>query len=299
MGLHRLREATVTVPGGKVWTGTVGSGTPGIPLLVLHGGPGAPHDYLEPLQALADQRPVVFYDQLGCGSSDRPDDPALWTVERFVEELVRVRAALHLERVHILGSSWGTMLAVEYMLARRPDGVAGLVLSGPCLSASRFTADVRAYLQALPEPVRRTILEKEAYEDFESPEYQEAMTAFYRKHVCRVEPWPDCLVRTIEKMGQAVYRHMWGPSEFTVTGTLKNFERVERLAEIRVPALFTCGRFDEATPEATAWYRDSLPGSEMAVFEDASHEHHLEKPEAYLQTVRDFLRRAEDNAPRS
>src|SRR5262249_10200477 len=118
-----VREGKVAVEGGNVWYRIVGADKPGVPLLILHGGPGIPHDYLEPLDALANERPVVFYDQLGCGNSDRPKDKSLWTIEQFVDELAKVRAALKLDRVHILGHSWGTILAVEYMLKQKRDGV--------------------------------------------------------------------------------------------------------------------------------------------------------------------------------
>jgi proline iminopeptidase len=276
---------------GRIWHVVRGSGAPGIPLLILHGGPGVPHDYLEPLSALSDERPVIFYDQLGCGHSDRSNDPESRTLRYFVEELARVRTGLGLARVHLLGQSWGCMLAAEYLLSRRPEGVAGVVFSGPCLSAPRFAADLRGYLTDMPDEVRTAIERCEADGEYDSPVYEEAVNAFYRKHVCRLDPWPDCMVRAVDKIGMEVYRCMWGPSEFTMTGTLKDFDCTDRLGGITVPTLFTCGRFDEATPETTAFYRSKLPGSEMVVFEDASHEHHLEKPEEFLATVRGFLKR--------
>jgi proline iminopeptidase len=278
---------------GRIWYAVHGSGTPGIPLLVLHGGPGAPHDYLEPLSALSDERPVIFYDQLGCGNSDRPSDPAGQTLRYFVEELAQVRAGLGLGQVHLLGQSWGCMLAADYLLSHRPEGVIGVVFSGPCLSAPRFVADLRRYLADLPDDLRAAIERCEATGEYDSPEYEDAVNAFYRKHVCRLDPWPDCMLRTLDKMGLEAYHRMWGPSEFTLTGTLKDFDCTDRLREITVPALFTCGRFDEATPETTAFYQSRLPGSEMVIFEDASHEHHLEKPEEFLATVRGFLGRIE------
>ncbi|WP_232285979.1 proline iminopeptidase-family hydrolase [Solidesulfovibrio carbinoliphilus] len=287
----------VDVPGGRVYCRTVGHGAPGLPLLVLHGGPGVPHDYLEPLEALADERPVVFYDQLGCGLSDRPDDPALFTVSRFVAELDAVRRALKLSRLHLLGQSWGTMLAVDYLLEKGQAGVAGLVLSGPCLSARQFAADQREHLAQMPEDVRLAIAAAEATADFASPAYEAAVTAFYARHVCRLDPWPECLTRAIEKMGHPVYARMWGPSEFTVTGCLAGYDRTGDLGGLRLPALFTCGRFDEATPATTALYRSLLPGARLRVFEDASHEHHLERPGDYLETVAAFLRQAEAGPP--
>lgn len=287
-----IREGYISVTGGEVWYRVVGANSKGIPLLTLHGGPGVPHDYLEPLESLRDERPVIFYDQLGCGYSDKPNYTSLWTIERFIKELEQVRAVLELTKVHILGQSWGTMLATDYMLTK-PEGVVRLIFSGPAISASRFTQDTRAYLSELPEDIQEIIRESEAKGDFSSEEYQDAMMAFYRLHLCRVEQWPDCLNRAFEKLGDSVYGYMWGPSEFSVTGTLKDYERVDRLKEITIPVLFTCGRYDEATPAATKFYQSNLPGSEIAVLEDASHAHHIEKTEEYLQIVRDFLHGAE------
>ncbi len=286
---------SVPVPGGNVWYKKIGVGKPGVPLLVLHGGPGVPHDYLEPLAGLANERPVVFYDQLGCGNSDRPTDMSLWTIERYVEELAQVRAALGLERVHILGQSWGSMLAVDYMLRRKPDGVVSLTLAGPALSMSRWIADADAWLAELPPETQRIIREAEASGDYESQAYQDAMAEYYKLHVCRMDPWPDCVQRALsaEKMGKAAYEYMCGPSEFTINGTLKDYERADRLKEITVPTLFVCGRYDEATPETTEFYHRMMPGSEFAVIEEASHFCHVEQAEAFNRVVGEFLRRAE------
>ncbi|MDD2337552.1 MAG: proline iminopeptidase-family hydrolase [Geobacteraceae bacterium] len=214
-------------------------------------------------------------------------------MERFVDELQQVRQTLGLQKVHILGQSWGTSLAVEYLLTKHPKGVVSLVLSGPLLSTSRWIEDQKAYIAELPEEIQELILKSEDAGEFSSPHYQDAMMAYYKIHVCRLDPWPECLNRSFEKLNLPMYGYMWGPSEFTVTGVLKNYERIERLKEIAIPVLFTCGSFDEATPATTKYYQKNLPRSEIHVFEDASHEHHLEKPKEYRQVVRDLLRRAE------
>jgi len=285
-----IHEGYVDVTGGRVWFRIVGADSAGTPLLVLHGGPGATHDYLEPLAALADERPVVFYDQLGCGNSDRPDDPALWTVERYVGEVSEVRSALGLTRVHLLGQSWGGALAVEYVLSENPAGVESLILSAPLLDADRWVADQRANLAAFPDEMQEAVREAEASGNFDSPEYQEAMAAYYARHVCRTDPWPECLNRTFEKISLPVYLGMWGPSEFTCTGTLRTFSVTGRLAEVPVPVLFTCGEYDEAPPATMAYFQGLVPDSELKIFEGASHEHHLEETDAYLAAVREFIR---------
>jgi len=292
--MNDSHEGFIQVAGGQVWYRIAGAKQKGTPLLILHGGPGCPHDYLEPLEALADERPVIFYDQLGCGLSDLPDDTTLWRTERFVEELKQVRTALKLEKVHLLGQSWGTMLAVEYLLTK-PRGVQSLVLSGPYLSTERFVADCRIYVDQLPDEHRLAILKGEAEKVYDSPEYQAALTAFYQRHVCRVNPWPDCLNRSFAKFGAGVYRYMWGPSEFTQTGTLHGRDLVSDLKNITIPTLFTCGQWDEATPATTKYYQTNLPGSEIVIFEEASHAHHIEKTVEYLKVVRAFLTKSETN----
>ena len=287
------REGYVPVTGGQVWYRMVGTESEGVPLLLLHGGPGFSHDYLAPLAEMSEGRPVIFYDQLGSGRSDRPKDASLWTLPRFVEELGQVREALGLDRVHILGSSWGSMLATEYML-NEPLGVVSLVFAGPALSAPRWEEDVRGLLSGLSEESRRIILECEEAEDYDSEDYERAVMEFTQKHVCRVSPWPGYVTSSFESVNEDVYRQMWGPSEFTVTGTLRQFDRVDQLRRIRVPVLFICGRYDEATPSTTEYYHHNLPGSELHVVEDASHMQHVEQPDEFIGVVGDFLWRAEE-----
>ncbi|WP_440950222.1 proline iminopeptidase-family hydrolase [Methanosphaerula subterraneus] len=291
---QRDEEGFIQTRDGKVWYRIAGAGSAGIPLLVLHGGPGFPHDYQEPLEALADERPVIFYDQLGCGRSDRPDDPSLWTLERYVDEVAAVREGLGLKTVHLLGQSWGTMLAVAYLSREGTAGVVSTVLSAPYISTQRWIADQRAYLAAMPESVQEAVRVHEASGDYAAPAYQEAMTAIYREHLCRLETWPACLQRSMDGCGTAIYEQMWGPSEFTVTGTLQNTDLTDRLPSLTMPVLYTCGEFDEATPATTRFYLELTPGAEMIVFAGASHQHHLEAPELFLAAVRRFLAAAEE-----
>jgi len=284
-----VKEGFVEVSGGKIWYQIVGADQKGIPLLVVHGGPGAPHDYLETLAELADQRPVIFYDQLGCGNSDRPEDESLWSVDRFVEELVTVRSALKLEQIHLLGQSWGTMLSVEYLLRNNPSGIQSLILSAPFLSTPIWAADQRELISKMEPDIQDIILRIEKSGDYDAEEYQEAMMAFYRKHLCRMDPWPKSLLRTMDKMGLGVYEYMWGPSEFTITGTLLDAELTGELKKITVPTLFTCGEYDEATPKSTKLFHSQLPGSEIHIFPDASHQHHIEAQAEYHQLLREWL----------
>ncbi|QRG68093.1 proline iminopeptidase-family hydrolase [Brevibacillus choshinensis] len=289
------REGYIEVPGGRVWYNLLGEENRNeTPLIVLHGGPGNTHDPLKSvLHVLADERPVIFYDQLGSGNSDRPTDDSLWHTERFVEELMDIRKALGLDELHILGHSWGTMLAAAYLVDRKPAGVKSVIFSSPCLSAQRWKEDADRFLAQLPEEVQQTIARHEEQGTTDSPEYQEAMKEYYRRHVCRIDPLPTVMAESRPKGNKEIYMKMWGPSEFCPTGNLKTFDYTPKLHEITIPSLFVCGRYDEAAPESTQYYHSLVPGSEFRVLENSSHVGYLEEPEAYIYTVRDFLRRVE------
>lgn len=288
----KIKEGFVEVIGGKVWFKIQGCDKSTIPFLLLHGGPGAPHDFLEPYEKLEADRPVIFYDQLGCGNSDRPDDKSLWTIERFVEEVEQVVSALGLKKVHVFGHSWGSMLAVAYIL-KYNQKVASCILSGPFLSAQMFIEDAKYYVSQLPEKYRDVIVKCEENGDFNNKEYNQAMDYFDRQHVLRLDAMPEYILRGRPKFGAEVYNHMWGPSEFTATGTLREVSLVERLCEISIPVLFMSGRYDEVRPETVEFYKSNIRNAEMIVIEDASHCTYNERPEEVVNIVRDFLSKIE------
>ncbi|RNB81403.1 alpha/beta fold hydrolase [Brevibacillus nitrificans] len=289
------KEGYVKVPGGRVWYSLLGEeNKEKTPLIVLHGGPGNTHDPLQAaLHVLADERPVVFYDQLGSGNSDRPTDDALWKTERFVQELADIREALGLDHVHILGHSWGTMLAAAYLVDRKPAGVQSVIFSSPCLSAERWKQDADRFLAELPKEVQETISRHEEQGTTDSKEYQDAMKVYYSRHVCRLDPLPAVMVESRSKGNKDIYMKMWGPSEFCPTGNLKTFDYTPKLHEIEIPSLFICGRYDEAAPESTQYYQSLVPNAKFHVFENSSHLAYLEEPEAYRKTVRAFLEKAD------
>ena len=293
--MSNAQEGYLDVPGGQVWYRIVGDDEDAVPLLCLHGGPGFTHYYLEPLEALAEHRRVIFYDQLGCGRSDRPDDLSLWTVDRFVEELAQVREALRFDRLHLFGSSWGGMLAMQYVLDRRPDLVS-LTLCGSPASMIRWVADCEKLLAEQTPETRRVIREHEAAGFTACPEYQAAILGFYRTHVCRLDPWPAGLERSFAEAGYEVYNTMNGPSEFTVTGTLKTWDIMDRLPEIIVPALLVGGRYDECTPGHMADMHARIPSSELVTIEDASHLCFAEQPAEFNRVINTFFERTETAA---
>ncbi len=283
---YQSREGFVDVEGGKIWYKIVGTGKK-TPLILLHGGPGFTSHYFKPLAALGDDRPVIMYDQLGAGRSDHPTDTSLWHVERFVRELKKLRTDLDLTSVHLLGHSWGTMLATQY-LAENPAGIKSVVLASPCITVSRWLADANMLKKQLPQAVQDTLNANEARGTVTSPSYIEATNEFYKRHVCRIS-YPPEVDSAFSEANMQVYGAMWGNNEFTATGNLKNFDRSDVLRSLSLPTLFTCGEFDEATPATLKWYSDQTKNSQLRVVADASHLTFNEKPEEYIKILREFL----------
>jgi proline-specific peptidase len=281
----------VAVEGGRVWYRTNGiehfAGGK-VPLLVIHGGPGFSHHYLLTLIDLADERPVILYDQLDSGNSDRPGDPANWTVERFVDEVDHVRNALGLDRLVVLGSSWGGSVAASYAI-RQPPGLAGLVLASPLISTERWIADNTEYREQLSEETQKILEEHEAAGTTDSAPYQEAVMEFYTRHLNRMDPWPDELNRAFELANLDLYVTMWGNTEFNATGTLKDFDVSGDLGRIEVPMLMICGEYDEATPAACRDFAAKVPNARVEIVDDASHTGHLEQRDAFMAKLRAFL----------
>lgn len=270
------------------------SGAPA-PLVVLHGGPGATHDYLLALADLArDGRAVVFYDQLGSGRSTHwPDRGAdYWTVDLFVRELSHLIHHLGIDaRYHLLGHSWGGCLAQEHAFTR-PRGLRSLVLSNSVATFSAFAEAGDRWRAELPPEVEATLRQHESARTTDDPEYDAACQVFYRRHLCRLDPWPPELLATDRAMAldPTVYHAMNGPSEFHVNGTLRGWQSVDRLSTITVPTLILCGRFDEAPPEVQQALVDGIEGSRLHVFEQSSHMPFWEERGAYLAEVDAFLR---------
>jgi proline iminopeptidase len=276
----------------------VGSEKDAVPLIVIHGGPAAPHYYLETLQGLADNRPVILYDQRGCGNSDPLEDSTYWTIEFFLEELNQLILQLGLDRVHILGQSWGTILAAEYAFTH-PEGLESLIFASPALSTPLWVQDAKELLTTLPEDLQQIIYEAEQSGNYESPEYQEAMMEYYKLYVCRMDPWPEILNLTLEYLNTDIYHYMWGASEFNANGTLQYYDCTPLLYMINVPTLFTCGKYDEATPETTAYYQSLIPGAKIKVFNRSAHMCHITEAPKYIKAVRNFLKKVEKKKVKS
>lgn len=288
------REGLVAVPGGRVFVRQIGNGS-GTPLLALHGGPGGVSCRFEVLAPLAADRPVIFYDQLGSGRSDRPTDSTLWRVPRFVEEVTAVREALGLTKIHLLGHSWGGALAAEYLAAAKPTGIVSVVLSSPLLDTPRWIADANLLRAQLPDSIRRVLDENEAKGTLDAPAYQVATDTFYGRHVRRLPVGNEPRCEGVAS-NDTIYRQMWGPTEFLSNGSLKNWTRAADLPSIAAPTLFIAGEFDEARPQTLDTFRATMPDARLVVIPGAAHAAMREKPAEYVAALQAFLREVEGRA---
>lgn len=282
----------ITVQGGRVWSERTGAGT-GRPLLVIHGIPGTSSRYLRDLDAVGADRPVIFYDQLGGGRSDRPADASLWTVDRFVSEVEDVRRALGLDDVHVLGHSWGGILALEHALAGAP-GIRSLTLASVPVSIPDYVADIRRLRAQLPAAVQAMLDRHEADGTQASEEYQSAVQAFRMQHVCRPDPWPGEFAAALADINPDVFVTLWGPDPFDCTGLLRDYDRTADLAKLPVPVLLTAGRYDVTTPDRAQQHCCAVKDGRVVVFERSAHVAMAEEPEAYVTALRAFLRSVDD-----
>jgi proline iminopeptidase len=273
----------------EVWVKQIGTGD--VPLLTLHGGPGFPHYYLECFEDFMPRDRIRFwyYDQLGCGFSDRPDDPTLWTVDRFREEVEQVRAALGLERFVLYGHSWGGMLGIEYALAY-PQHVSKLVISNMTASIPSYVKHVRALRAALPSDVDEVMRSFEDRGDYSAPEYQELLMAhLYAKYLCRLDPLPEPALRSFASVNEQVYNTMQGPSEFTVNGNFASWDRWADLHRISAPTLLLVGRHDTMAVSDIERMGTRIPRSQVVVCENGSHLAMYDDQKNYFSALVSFL----------
>ncbi len=288
-------EAMLAVPNGHIWYKRSGAGT-GTPVILLHGGPGFSSFYMKAFEDLGDDRVVIRYDQLGAGKSDTTSDTTLFTIAHFVQELDSLRSALGYQRVHLLGHSWGTILAVEYYRAH-PEHVASLILGSAALDIPAWERNAQRLVRTLPDSMQRAIRTREAEGRFDAPDYQAALQDFYGRYVWRTPVQAD-LDSLFATANERIYQYMQGPSEFTITGTLKRYDATPMLASIRVPLLYTVGEFDEADPPTIRRFAARTPGARVEVLAGAAHMTPWDARDANVRVVREFLRTADAAAPR-
>jgi L-proline amide hydrolase len=264
------------------------------PVMVLHGGPGAGHNYCEPIADLIAQtgRAAVLYDQIGCGNSTHlPNAPKeFWTPELFMEELRLLTEHLGISaKYNIVGQSWGGMLGMQFA-THQPKGLNALVVADSPASMEVWVSEANKLRKELPAAVEATLLKHEAAGTTEDPEYVAAVGVFYSRHLCRI-PQPPCVVASFDQLAKdpTVYHTMNGPSEFHVIGSLKTWDIRPQLKDISVPTLLVSGQYDEATPAMVKEIHGLIPGSKWELFAESSHMPHVEEPAKFIRVVSSFL----------
>jgi len=258
-------------------------------ILCLHGGPGATHDYLLSMADLATHGyRVTFYDQLGCGRSQLPKNVALFVPEHYIEEVEAFRRKMRLGKPHVIGSSWGGMLAIAYALKYQRN-MATMTTVGGLHSVPLTVREMERMKRGLPKDVQETLAKYEADGDYENPEYVKAVMVFYNKHLCRLSPWPPELTHSLNHTSKPVYGTMNGPNEFTIIGNTRYWDVTDRLKTIKVPTLVLGGRYDEVSPVVAREIHRHVRGSELTIFTNSSHLPFWEERETFMKRVLRFL----------
>jgi proline iminopeptidase len=282
----------VVLPSGsRIWTLRLGTGEKKV--LLVNGGPGLSHEYMRCFASFLPQAgyELYFYDQLGTGASDRSDDRSLWTLPRYLDELETVRAGLGLERFVLIGHSWGAILGIEYTL-RHPERLAGFVLSNMSASFADYGAYWRHLRDTLPEDVRTRLSALEATGRGDSEAYTDLLQReLYSRYICRLDPWPSPIQRSLSGLNTDIYRQLQGPNEFTPTGELKNWDRWADLHRIATPTLVIGARYDEMNPESARREARLIPNAELFMSETGSHLAMWDDQLHYFEAVLGFLNR--------
>jgi len=262
------------------------------PLLLLHGGPGSSHNYFEVFDQLAAEtgRPVIMYDQLGCGQSSIPDRPELWHATTWVDELAALRDYLHLDRVHLLGQSWGGMLAIIYLCERRPAGIQSLILASTLSSSALWSQEQHRLIAFMSPADRAAMATAEQTGDFSAPEYVAANQRYMIAHASGpVTATSAEYLRRPKVGGTQAYQTAWGPNEAFPTGTLADYDYTDRLPELTMPTLVTSGVNDLCTPLVAKNMVDHLPNAEWTLFTNSRHMAFIDETEAYLTRLKRWL----------
>ncbi len=286
------REQMIAVPGGRAYVRINGNlAGPRPPLICVNGGPGSSHANFLNATSLADERAVILYDQLDTGRSDQPGKQENWRVERFVDELAAIGTALSIGRWHVLGASWGGTVALEYA-ARRPAELASVVLQSPLVSTALWLDDARRLQSRMPPATRRTLAACERA-IVSGPPCEVATEAFYARHVRRdevpaaVDAYAKALPR---RFSTDLYEYMWGPTEFSSTGTLRNYDGRPLLEQLEGrKTLFLAGRHDEATPATVARFARIVPHASFRVIEHSAHSAWIDNPVDYAALLRIWM----------
>ena len=284
-------EGYITVKGGKLWYRIIGEGKK-TPILMLHGGPGGTSRSFYQFASLGEDRPVIIFDQLGGGRSDYHADSTLLTVDDFVEQVKAVTGTLQLKEFYLQGHSWGTALALEYYI-KYPEGIKALIFNSPYFSTAVWEADADTLIKTLPDSIQQAIAIGEKNNDFESEAYKNANDVFAKNFGLRNERLTSPL-DTIPVQGNSfIYNYMWGPTEFTATGSLLHYDRINSLKTITIPTLFITGEYDEARPATIKRFQAMVPNSRLVIIKNAGHATMHDNKTDNIAAIQDFLKSIE------
>jgi proline iminopeptidase len=285
------REGYVNVTGGKIWYRILGEGK-GTPIIMLHGGPGGTSKSFYQLASLGSDRPVIIFDQLGSGRSGYHTDTALLKVENFVAQVEALKTSLGLKEFYLHGHSWGTALALEYYL-KHPAGIKAIIFNSPYFSTPLWKKDADTLISKLADTIQLAIKNGEINHNYESAAYKNANEVFSKNYGIRKTRLTSELDTSTSKGNKFIYNYMWGPTEFTATGTLINYDRVQSLKTIKVPTLFITGEFDEARPTTVKYFQSLVPGSKFVMIDDAGHGTMHDNREQNIKAIKNFLEEVE------
>jgi len=286
------RTGYLTWKHGRTWFRVIGNlKSPYIPIVVMHGGPGSAHNNVLTIAKLlnATGRPVIVYDQIGCGKSTslKSKPVEFWTMELFEEELSRVIKHLKIEKCYTLaGASWGGMLALNYAI-KKPKGLKGLIIANSLPSSHMWVRETRKLVAKLPAKHRDAIYKYEKLGKYSNKEYLAANTEFAKRHIRQIPVLVDNAPKRI--IGKHVYEAMWGPTEFTVRGSLKDWSVEKELHSIKVPTFFINGENDEATPAMQRFMKARVEGSEYYCIKGAAHYAFVEAPLEWMRATEKWL----------
>lgn len=262
------------------------------PLVLLHGGPGSTHNYFEVLDRIAEEdgRQLVMYDQIGCGNSYVENRPDLWNSKVWIEELIELRKYLGLDEIHLLGQSWGGMQTLEYVCNYKPEGLKSIILSSTLPASWLWAEEAQRMIAQMPQDMQDAIKKATESGDYSSPEYQAAEAEYMRQHCAGevTENDPECLRRP-KKAGRESYVVGWGPNEFTPLGTLKDYDVIDQLGDIKEPALIINGGNDLCTPYVAKFMYDRIPNSEWELFRTCRHMCFVEDNDHYVEVLKKWM----------
>ncbi len=293
-----VQKIPISTPKGNffVWTKRIGN-NPKVKVLLLNGGPGMSHEYFECMENFLPAADIefIYYDQLGTGFSDNPNDVAFWDLPRYVEEVEQVRKALQLDSSNfvLLGHSWGGILAMEYALKYQAN-LKGVVISNMMASCPDYGKYAEVLAKQIPTAALAEIRDLEAKKDFNNPRYMELLTPhYYNQHICRI-PWPEPMNRAFGRLNSSLYVTMQGPSEFGISGKLTTWDRKKDLPKLTIPTLTIGGKYDTMDPSHMQWMATQVQHGTYLYCPNGSHMSMYDDQQVYMKGLVSFLKKLEN-----